>query len=158
MDVSHWLWLCLAAYAIHMLEEYVLDWRDWARAVIKLPVEWSDFYVTNSLVVVLGIVAANMSTALPGFALSFPALMIINALVFHILPVIRTRGRYSPGVFTAVVLFLPIAWLTFSAANRAGLLAIGTAIAAFVIGALLMAMPIVLLHIKSRPYFRQNKP
>lgn len=158
MDLTHWVWLCVGAYAVHMLEEFMLDWRNWARAVIGLPVEWADFFVTNSIVVVLGLVAANLVTALPVVALAFPALMVINALVFHVFPVIRTKGRYSPGVFTAVVLFLPIAWFTFGASRQAGVLAISTGIGAFVIGALLMAMPIVLLHIKSRPYFRQDRP
>jgi hypothetical protein len=34
-----------------LLEEFVFDWRNWARAVIGLPVEWRDFYITNSVVV-----------------------------------------------------------------------------------------------------------
>lgn len=158
MDLAHWLWLCLAVYAVHMLEEFMLDWRDWARAVIGLPVEWPDFYMTNGIVVVLGLAGANLGMALPVVSLAFPALMIINALFFHVLPVIRTKGRYSPGVFTAIVLFLPIAWMTFGTANSAGVLDVATGIGAFGIGALLMAMPILLLHIRSRPYFRQDRP
>jgi hypothetical protein len=42
MTFADFIWLALAAYALHILEEYQLDWRNWARAVIKLPVEWSD--------------------------------------------------------------------------------------------------------------------
>ncbi len=34
MDLSHWLWLATAAYAIHMIEEFMLDWRDWARVAL----------------------------------------------------------------------------------------------------------------------------
>jgi hypothetical protein len=37
MDLAHWIWLATAAYGIHALEEFILDWRDWARAVIGLP-------------------------------------------------------------------------------------------------------------------------
>jgi hypothetical protein len=59
----------------HVLEEYQLNWRDWARAVIGLPVEWSDFYIVNSLVIVIGIVAANLAASCPGIALALPALM-----------------------------------------------------------------------------------
>jgi hypothetical protein len=55
MDLSHWIWLATAAYAIHMIEEFMLDWRDWARAVIGLPVDWPDFYVTNGIVMVLAL-------------------------------------------------------------------------------------------------------
>jgi hypothetical protein len=158
MDLSHWLWLCLAAYAIHMLEEFVLNWRDWARAVIGLPVDWPDFYVTNGIVVVLGLAMANLASVAPAFALAFPALMVINAVFFHVLPVILCRGRYSPGVFTAMVLFLPIAWLTFRASLASGVADAGTVGIAFVLGALLMAMPVLLLRLKSRPYFRQDRP
>ena len=108
MTLTALLWLATACYAIHMLEEYQLDWRDWARDALGLPVEWSDFYVTNAIVVVLGIVAANLAAAWPGIALGFAALMLINATFFHVLPMLVMRGRYSPGVFTAVVLFYPV--------------------------------------------------
>jgi hypothetical protein len=54
MSLTDLLWLATAAYGVHILEEYQLNWRDWARAVIGLPVEWSDFYVVNALVIVFG--------------------------------------------------------------------------------------------------------
>ena len=97
MQLAHWLWLATAVYAIHALEEMILDWRDWARAVIGLPVEWSHFYVVNFLVVVLGVVAANLAPVAPGVALGFAALMVVNALAFHVAPFLRSAGRrYSP--------------------------------------------------------------
>lgn len=43
MQLAHWLWLATAVCALPALEEMILDWRDWARAVIGLPVEWSHF-------------------------------------------------------------------------------------------------------------------
>ena len=99
-------WLALIAYALHIMEEFAFDWRDWARGVIHFPVEWSDFYVTNAVVVVLGIAQAELAASLPLIPLSFAALMLINATFFHVLPMILTRGRYSPGVSTAVLLLL----------------------------------------------------
>src|SRR6476646_3627973 len=69
MDLSHWIWLAAGAYGVHAFEEFELDWRNWARAVIGLPVEWHDFYVVNFLVIVLGIVAAELAHAAPGLAL-----------------------------------------------------------------------------------------
>ena len=96
MSLTDLLWLATAAYGVHILEEYQLNWRDWARAVIGLPVEWSDFYVVNALVIVFGVVAANLARW-PGLALAFPALMLINATFFHVLPFARTGGRFSPG-------------------------------------------------------------
>jgi hypothetical protein len=47
MDLKSLLLLCTTFYALHTLEEFIFDWRDWARAVLQLPVERSTFYVTN---------------------------------------------------------------------------------------------------------------
>jgi hypothetical protein len=158
MNLSHWLWVATAAYGIHALEEFMLDWRNWARAVIGLPVEWDDFYVVNFLVIVLGIVAASLAVAVPWVALGFAALMIINAVFFHVLPMITARGRYSPGAATAVVFFLPIAIAAYWEAASAGLLDAGTVIGSLLIGAGLMASPVVLLKLRDMPYFRQDRP
>ncbi|MFO1088026.1 MAG: HXXEE domain-containing protein [Hyphomicrobiales bacterium] len=156
MDTSHWIWLATAAYGIHALEEFILDWRDWARNVFGLPVEWSHFYVVNFLVIVLGIVGANVVTATPWLGLGFAGLMIINALFFHIAPMIWTRGRYSPGVATAVLFLLPVGLLCFRAQNIRLPLAWTDVSGSLLVGALLMATPIILLKIKDLPYFKQN--
>lgn len=150
------VWLLLGAYAIHMLEEFALNWRDWARSVLKLPVDWPTFYVTNSIVVVLGIVAGQLGDDHPLFGLSFAALMLINATFFHILPVIRFQGRFSPGLITAVVLFFPAAIWAYIAASKEGLLDTASLVGSLAIGAALMASPIILLRLKDKPYFQQN--
>jgi hypothetical protein len=156
VTLTQLLWLATACYGIHILEEYQLDWRDWARNALRLPVEWSDFYVVNALVIVFGIVAANLA-ARPGLALAFPALMLINATLFHVLPFIRMRGRFSPGLFTAVVLFFPVGIACYWRAAADGVLSAPVLIGSPVLGALLMASPIVLLLIKDKPYFRQDR-
>jgi Protein of unknown function with HXXEE motif len=156
MELSDLLWLATACYGIHILEEYQLNWRDWARSTLNLPVEWSDFYVVNALVIVLGIVAANLADW-PVLALAFPALMLINATFFHVLPVIRMDGRFSPGLFTAVLLFYPVGIACYWRAGADGMLTAGSLIGSLVLGALLMASPIVLLLIKDKPYFRQDR-
>ena len=148
------LWLSLAAYAIHILEEFSLDWRDWARDALGLPVEWPDFYITNAVVVVLGIVAAALVPSLPMVTLGFSALMLINAVFFHIFPFVRFGGRFSPGLFTAVILFIPLGLWAFWLAFDAGL-TIGEAMGAFAVGAALMATPIIFLKLRQKPYFRQ---
>jgi hypothetical protein len=86
------MWFCLAAYSLHVLEEFVFDWQNWARNVLNLPAQWSDFYITNAVVIVLGVVAAEVAPTWPAVALGFPALMLINATFFHVAPVIWTRG------------------------------------------------------------------
>ncbi len=155
MNLQTWAWIATAAYALHILEEYMLDWRDWARAVIGLPVELGDFYIANAAVIVLGIVAAELAPTLVVAPLAFASLMLINGIFFHIAQVIRTKGRFSPGVVTAVVLFLPIGIAEFIEASKEGV-GISVVLTAFLIGAAFMAYPIVMLKLKSRPYFQQR--
>lgn len=156
MTVEIWAWLALAAYALHILEEFSLDWRGWAREVLGLPVEWADFYITNAAVIVLGLVQAQLSYLLPVVPLSFAALMLINATFFHIVPIFAAQGRFSPGAITAVLLFFPVGIGMYRAAGAQGLLngwTIGLSIAG---GAGLMAFPILLLRLRTLPYFRQS--
>ena len=156
MNLQTWAWLAMASYAIHILEEHTFDWRNWARAVIGLPVEWSDFYVTNGIVLALGIAQAMLAPALPWAPLVFASLMIINALFFHVLPVVRFHGRFSPGLATALVLLLPVGAAVWRSAAANGLLDTGAVVGGVLGGALLMAYPIAMLRLKSLPYSRQT--
>ena len=155
MTLEVWAWLAVAAYALHIMEEFALDWREWARSVIGMPVEWTDFYITNAAVIVLGVVQAQLVGALPVLALSFAALMLINATVFHVLPIMATNGRFSPGAITAVLLFYPIGIGMYRYAAAHGMLTRGVLLGSMLGGAVLMAYPIVLLRLKGLPYFRQ---
>ena len=156
MSLQTLAWLSMAAYAVHIMEEYTFDWRNRARAIIKLPVEWSDFYVTNAIVIALGIAQAELAPALPFGPLTFASLMLINAVFFHILPVLRTRGRFSPGVVSAVILFFPAGLAVWWRAGQDGVLNWTTAASAVAAGALLMAYPIVMLNLRGLRYFRQG--
>jgi Protein of unknown function with HXXEE motif len=121
--------------------------------VLHLPARWEDFYITNALVVILGVVAAIIAPRWPILALGFAGLMLINATFFHVAPFLWTRGRFSPGLITAMVLFFPLGIATM----RAGHLdAIGLA-EALGIGALMMATPIIFLKLKDKPYFNQDR-
>lgn len=157
MDLTTLAWLGLAAYSVHILEEYTFDWRNWARAVLGLPVEWDQFYMTNALVVVLGLIQAELASTLAIAPLTFAALMLINVTFFHVLPVIRARGRFSPGLITGIVLFYPVGIAEFVRAHEEGRLSASIGVGAFVLGAVLMAFPIVMLRLKDRPYFRQDR-
>jgi len=155
MNHEIWLWVATAAYGLHALEEFMLDWKTWANKVLKLPVDWPIFYVVNALVVVLGIIAAEIGWRLPALSLAFPALMLINAVFFHILPFV-VKKKFSPGLISAVVLFLPIGTWLFYGANRDGVLTTTTAIIAVALGAGLMAYPIILLKLRDKPFFKQG--
>jgi hypothetical protein len=156
MTLETLAWLGMAAYAAHILEEYTLDWRNWSRAILGLPVEWSDFYVTNAVVMALGIAQAMLARTLPVAVLAFAGLMLINGFFMHVVQMIRTKGRFSPGVITAVVFFLPLGSATYNHAIENGLADIRIAAAGLVLGGLTLAFPIGMLLIKSRPYFRQD--
>jgi Protein of unknown function with HXXEE motif len=156
MTLQTLAWLAMAAYALHIAEEFAFDWRNWARAVIKLPVEWSDFYVTNAIVLALGIAQAQLAPVLPLAPLTFASLMLINAVFFHILPFVRMRGRFSPGLITAILLFFPAGIAVWWKAGREVSLDWTTVVLAVAGGAALMAYPIIMLNLKDRPYFRQS--
>lgn len=111
----------------------------------------------NFLVVTLGVVAANLAPVAPGVALGFAALMVVNALAFHFAPFLRSaERRYSPGLFTAVVLMLPVAAGVYRAAATTGVLSWGVVAASILVGAGLMATPVVLPILKDKPCFRQD--
>jgi hypothetical protein len=156
MTLETYAWLGMAAYAAHALEEYTLDWRNWSRAVLGLPVEWSDFYMTNAVVVALGIAQAMLAKTLPIAVLAYAGLMLINGFFMHVVPVIRMKGRFSPGLFTAVLLFLPLGFASYRFALEQGLADAWTAVGGFVVGGLTLAFPISMLLVKSRPYFKQD--
>jgi len=149
------LWIATLSYALHVVEEYTLDWKTWATEVLKLPVNWIHFALVNSVVVVLGISCSSVGWALPAFSLSFPALMLINAAFFHVLPFLLTKGRFSPGLGTAVVLFFPVGLWAYYGAYLDGVLSVQTAVISVVIGIVEMASPIVMLKLRLHPYFKQ---
>ena len=156
MTMTTLAWLGMAAYAMHILEEYTLDWRGWSHAVLGLPTEWKDLYVTNCIVIALGIAQAMLAPTLPLAVLSYAGLEFINGLFMHVVPFIRTKGRFSPGLITGVLFFLPLSTATFWTALSTGLASVGVIGLGLVIGGLTLAFPIIMLLVKSWPYFRQD--
>jgi hypothetical protein len=148
------LWLCVGAYGMHVVEEFVFDWKNWAQQVLHLPARWEDFYMTNCLVIVVGIVAVEITPEYPAVALGFPALMIINGICMHVFPFLLKRGRFSPGLMTGVLLFVPLGACTMMAAGR---LSVGMVVVAFAVGVALLATPIGFILLKQRPYFDQSR-
>lgn len=147
-------WLALAAYALHIMEEFFYDWRNWAQRTLRLPVDWTGFYLTNTVVLFLGVASAGIGWDDPLLALAYPGLMLINGVFFHVVPTLLTK-RFSPGLLTACGLFFPIGYFAFQQAIDRNV-PVGTMMLAIGIGALIMAFPIVLLKTKDRPFFNQN--
>ena len=142
-------WLLTVAYAGHILEEYVLDWRGWAQETSKLKLEWTEFFVANFAVIVLGIAASVVGFDCPVFAYMFVGLAVINAVFAHIGGSIITR-KLSPGSITSIFLFLPIcAWAYLIAAEK-GLLALPFLLITLGGGLLMMLFPVFLQIIKQK--------
>ncbi len=139
------LWILVTASAMHVVEEHALGWQGWATGYIggrvgALPT-WTDFWATNALMIVYGIAAAAVGWSAPAFALSFPAVLLIDAVFFHFLPSARAR-RANPGFFTALLLYVPIGLWAYVAASDDGMLSAGTLILSLAIGVVAMAFAV----------------
>lgn len=133
------LWLATYSYTLHIYEEYQLDHPSWIKEHFGLNVDWANFAVTNAVVVLSGICSSFIGWKKPAVALAFPALMIVNAIFFHILPTVKT-GIYSPGVITAVLTQIPAALFCFYGALKDGV-GVFSVLLGSVLGVLFMALP-----------------
>ena len=142
-------WLAVAAYALHIMEERILDWLGSARKSLDLTIEQENYRLVEGVFLILGAVAALVSANLPIIALSFAAFLLVNAIFFHIWPMVRTGGQFSPGVITAVILFLPIAYYQYrlSASQPADY------VLSVIIGGAVILSPLALLMMRERPAF-----
>ena len=113
-------WLAVAAYALHVMEEQISDWPAAARRSMHLSIEYANYRVITTVYLILGAVAAYLVASLPVLALGFAAFLLINALYFHIWPMVRVGGLVG-GIITAVFLFAVL----LAGHNAARLLALG---------------------------------
>ncbi|MFG1411158.1 HXXEE domain-containing protein [Xanthobacter sp. VTT E-85241] len=139
-DLQWLTWLAVTAYLLHQFEEHgvsllgapyafrgtlcaTLGYGD----AVSCPVPLAFITAVNvSAVWVAGFASALAARRFPLIALSFFAVPLVNAFA-HIVPAILER-RYNPGLFSAVVLFLPLClWALAVAVRRygAGVKAIG---------------------------------
>jgi len=142
-------WLAVAAYALHIMEERILDWLGSARKSLHIRLEQENYRVVEAVFLILGAVAAILSVTMPLLALSFAAFLLINAIFFHIWPMARTGGQYSPGVITAVFLFLPlgIAQYRLIATQPSDY------VLSIIIGGAVILSPLVLIKMRQHPSF-----
>src|ERR1700733_15090281 len=153
MKPDYIFWAALASFALHILEEYCYDWKTWAQKILKLDVDWNTFYVTNIVVLFFGLCCAEVGWAHPTFSLIFPAWMLVNAVGFHIIPYVRSKRKFSPGMITGIFLFLPIGIGSFNVAINTGIQTKSLIIAG-ICGILLMTFPIFLLKTKNLDFFK----
>jgi hypothetical protein len=149
MSLSILVWLAVGAYALHIIEEHVLDWFGWARKTMNLNMARETYVTIEAAFVVLGVAAAMAASAVPIVGLAFIAMLVINVTFFHLLPMAMSGGGFSPGTISGL-LFYVIGW---SALMNSG--ATGTNVTwAAVIGAAVILWPMLLLKLKREAYFR----
>ena len=139
------LWVMLASAGFHIAEEYLLDFVSFANSH-GVPLVWREFDVINMAYVVAGIAAAGIGWRAPVLSLSYPALLVTN-FVFHT-GMSFIDGRPNPGVFTSVLLFLPVGVCCFVFAHRDGVLNRRRTVAAIILGVVLQLYVVVLVILR----------
>jgi hypothetical protein len=147
------LWILVAASAMHAVEARALGWQGWATVYLGPKIDavptWTDFWVSNGLLIVLGVSAAAVGWRAPGFALAFPAVLIIDAVLFHVVPSVQA-SRPNPGMITATLLYLPIGIWSYAAASSDGVLSFGAFLLSLLIGALVLASAVAWMALAPR--------
>ena len=106
------VWLFPAAYVVHILEEWFGGFPEWLAIVAGAPLPRPAFLVINIVGLGLMIAAARASTRREEhgwMAVGIATVVLVNALM-HILGTVFT-GTYSPGLFSSVILYLPLGQL-----------------------------------------------
>lgn len=120
MNVTRWqyndpllAWLLVAAYAAHIVEEWFGGFPEWLAVVAGAPLPGDAFLAINAVALFLVAVATRAATrneARGWLAIAVAAVLFVNALL-HILGSVVT-GTYSPGLFTGVMLYVPLGGLS----------------------------------------------
>ncbi len=92
------------AAIIHIMEEYKCGWIEWASGFVA-GITRKQFIVINILFLLLCIAAISVAEKNIIFSSSIFSLLLINTII-HIAPTIRQK-RYNPGLFSAVLLYIP---------------------------------------------------
>jgi hypothetical protein len=132
-------WLPLAAVALHLVEEFAWpggfpDWYRRYRPERAASVTTAFLVWINVVLVVMALAAALLGPRPQGIALWLVVASIGAANgVFHLWATLKPR-RYSPGVVTGMLLYVPLAIWGFWHFATSGLASTGTLLQALVIG------------------------
>ena len=138
-DAPYFLWLPLGAVAAHLVEEFVWpggfpEWYRWYRPERASSVTTRFIVIVNAILVVIALLPLVLGRTPRGYAfwLVVAAIGVANA-VFHLWATVR-RSRYSPGVITGALGYLPLGVVGYRALVLSGIVAWGTALQAIVVG------------------------
>lgn len=107
------LWLLVAAFVIHVAEEWLAGFPQWIAQIAGRPLPPAAFFLINGVALALmiaGVRAAIRREASGWIVVSIATIALINTLA-HIGGAMLTRG-YAPGLISAVVLYVPLGALT----------------------------------------------
>jgi hypothetical protein len=132
-------WLPFAAASAHIIEEFVWPggfgnwWRAYHPEIARSASPRFLFWINAALLFGCVSVAVDRNTPIgPAFFLTMCALLACNG-VFHLAATLRTR-RYSPGVVTGTLFYVPLAAYGFYTLATSGRASAGTMIAAALLG------------------------
>jgi hypothetical protein len=103
------VWLMPGAYALHILEEWFGGFPEWVTVLGRNPLPREAFVVINAIAFTAMIFAARAAARREShgwMAVAIATILLTNGLA-HILASLGTAS-YSPGLFTGVVLYLPL--------------------------------------------------
>lgn len=115
------LWVVVMVLGLHYLEEFALDLRAWLELVLMVTATWEQFHLINVAVTLIAVGGAVIGWRRPEISLIMPAILIMNALLFH-LGFSLIWGVYSPGTASGLLLFVPAGIWAFVGAHRDGVL------------------------------------
>ena len=134
-------WSLAGAASIHIIEEFAFPggFKAWWCAYkpdIAASVSNRFLIIINGILIAFSVIVALAVSAPKGNGvaawLTLAALLFSNA-IFHIIGAIQTK-RYSPGMISGIVLYIPLAIYGFAHFLRSGQASMGTALLAFAIG------------------------
>jgi hypothetical protein len=103
------LWLFVPAYLAHVGEEWLGGFPEWIATVVGRSLPAATFFVVNGVALVLliaGLRAAIRTEKYGWIAVAVATVALVNTLA-HAGGAALT-GSYSPGLITAVVLYVPL--------------------------------------------------
>ena len=106
------VWLLVGAYAAHVVEELVGGFPEWFAFIAGGPLTREAFLAINGAALLVMAAAARAATrreSLGWLAIAIATGVFVNG-VAHVLLSVLSRS-YSPGLFTGVVLYVPLGLL-----------------------------------------------
>jgi hypothetical protein len=140
------IWLMPAVFAVHIVEEYGAGFPAWVSSMFGQPMAGPTFLVNNAafMVILLGLTfwaSARPSAVSAFFLLSWASGNLFWNFVFHLATTV-VFDRFSPGLVTATLLYLPVSVAVAWSALAQRVLPVAAFIAATAIGATLMLLVI----------------